>query len=89
MPLIFMGVKTMLEFNSRKLEIKFDGTIHTLSFPTVKQMNEYNDSFETEKNKVKLICDFIARLGLPEDVCEKLEMHHLEAILKELTEVKK
>lgn len=85
----FMGVKTMLEFNSRKLEIKFDGELHRMDYPTVKQVQLYNDSFEKEENKVKLICDFIVSLGLKQDVCDKLEMHHLESILKELTDTKK
>jgi len=79
----------MLEFKSRKLEIKFDDELHRLNYPTVKEIQLYNESFDKEENKVKMICDFVVSLGLKQEVCDKLEMHHLEAILKELTDTKK
>jgi hypothetical protein len=84
-----MGVRKMLEFNSRKLEIKFDGELHRLDYPSVKQVQEYNVQFEKEDNNITAICNFIVNLGLKQEVCDKLEMHHLEAILKELTSTKK
>lgn len=79
----------MLEFKTRELEIKFNDELHRIKFPTVKQVQDYNDNFEKEKNQVKVICDFIIGLGLKKEVCDKLEMPHLEAILKELTDTKK
>jgi len=84
-----MGVRQMLDFRTRELEIKFNGELHRIGYPTVKQVQVYNEGFEKEENKVKLICDFIVELGLDREVCDKLEMHHLEAILKELIDTKK
>ena len=79
----------MIEFNSRKLEFKFDGEINRIDYPTVRQIQAYNKSFKDNTDEIKVICDFLISLGLKEDVCDKLEIRHLETILKELTDTKK
>jgi catalase (peroxidase I) len=79
----------MLELNSRKLEVKFNGEIFNLKFPTVKEMRLYSDGYDKADDKTKVIVDFIASLGMPSDKCEQLEVEHLEMLLKELTSTKK
>lgn len=79
----------MLELKTRKLEIKFNDKVHTLNFPTVKQMNEYSESYEKNENKIGVISDLLKSLGLEESVCDLLELDHLEKILGALTDTKK
>lgn len=79
----------MLEFKTRVLQFNFNNEKHEIKFPTVKEIQDYNESLEKEKNEMKAICDLIVGLGLERSVCEQLEVPHLEAILKELTSTKK
>ena len=79
----------MLELNSTKLEIKFNGEVNNLTFPTVKQMREYAKNYEESDDKIEVITKFLIGLGLKKDVCDLLEFNHLEKILEELTKSKK
>jgi hypothetical protein len=79
----------MLELNSRKLSFKFNGEDQLLKFPTVKELRDYSNEYDKAEDKISMISKFLVSLGLNQEVCDQLELGHLETILKELTSSKK
>ncbi len=79
----------MLELESNKLEIKFNNAIYFLKFPTVREFKEYREKFKDTENSLDHISAFLSSLGLPCEVCEQLEIIHMNKIVKALTEEKK
>jgi len=81
----------MLEFSKRELKFKYDGEEHTVRFPSVKDLSEYQKKFKEagEDSTAVVVVDFLEKLGLKKSVAEELESHHVEVILKELTSSKK
>jgi hypothetical protein len=77
----------MLELNSKTLDLKFNDKVYKLKYPTVKELRGFKkakdgDEFDT-------VISMFINAGLPEKICESLEIDHIEAIIKELTTTKK
>jgi hypothetical protein len=82
----------MLNLESNNLVFTFNGVEKKMRFPTVREWGEYQKAIDGLKDKVKtidVICDFLIKLGLDKKTTELLENGHLEAIIGELTAVKK
>lgn len=77
----------MLEFAKRELEIKFDGEVHKLNYPTVLQMKKF--AKQGDSNDIDYTLEFLESLGLKKEISEQLEVGQLEQVVKALTEKKK
>ena len=77
----------MLEIKSSTVDIKFNDKIYHLRKPYVDEVQLMSEA--DEKDSVKAIKVMLVTVGLPEDVCKKLEIPHMKALVKELTEEKK
>lgn len=77
----------MLEFKSKKLDLKFNDKVYQLSYPTVKQLKKF--SAKEKSDSFEAVFEMFVDCGLPEKVCEQLEADMVEAIIKELTASKK
>lgn len=78
----------MLELNDDKFDVKWCGTIYSLDYPSVKDLRDLEKA-KKETDNVDALMMFLQNAGLPEKVCAKLKVHHIEALVKGLTEVKK
>ena len=71
-----------MEFNSEKFNVKINGVVHELSYPTVKQIREL------EKSKDALgidnVCNLVKDCGLPLDIVEGLQSNHLNELVSAL-----
>lgn len=79
----------MLEFKKRVLQFKFDGDMHELRFPTVKEIKEMQKLQKENKDEVAVIEKVLKKLGMPEGLFDQLEVDHLEAIINKLVNEKK
>jgi hypothetical protein len=83
----------MLDFESSKLKFKFNGEVKEITFPTAYQWGVYQKNIQAvEKDDgcglIEAGLNFFVKLGLDEDTAKKLESHHIEGLLKALTEKK-
>jgi hypothetical protein len=82
----------MLNLESNSLVFTFNGAEKKMRFPTVREWGSYQREIEALKNKndsIDVIIDFFVKLGLDKKSAELLENAHLEAIINELSGVKK
>lgn len=80
-----------MEFKKRKLEITFEEKKHQLSFPTVRQMEDFSKSFSTVKpeEQLSITINLLNELGLPSDVSYSMEPDHLREIIEVISGQKK
>jgi len=79
----------MLEFSRRELQFKLDDVEYNIKFPSVKQMSSYSKAYAESADKFDSVIEFLVELGLEKEMCENLELDHLNKIIKVLTEEKK
>jgi len=79
----------MLEFKRRQLKFNLDENEHILNYPTVRQVQTYSKEYSESMDQIETVMSFLEKLGLKRDVCEGMEMPHLNQILEKLTEEKK
>jgi ribosomal protein L5 len=77
----------MLELNSKTLDLKFNDKIYKLKYPTVKELKGFKRAKDGEE--FDSVVKMFVNAGLPEAICDSLEIDHVEAIIKELTSTKK
>ena len=83
----------MLELTRVKIEIKLDGQTYSMRMPTYKETIKHqveskaiaNDEVKSSEHLMK----YLSELGLPIEVCESLELDHLEKILDFILGAKK
>ena len=68
-----------MELVSEKLNVKINGVVHELSYPTVKQIKE----LEKDKDNINLdnVCSFLNSCGLPAEVVESLQANHMNELI--------
>lgn len=71
-----------MELVTEKLNVKIDGVVHELSYPTVKQIRELNK--EADNVDVDSVCKLVIDCGLPSEVLDKLQADHLNKIVEAL-----
>lgn len=79
----------MLEFESKKLEVKLNGTVYSLDFPKVKGVRDLQEKQKEKGESIDHIIDFLCSHGLPKEVIEEMEISHLEKIVDALVDQKK
>lgn len=82
----------MLNLESNNLVFLFNGAEKKMRFPTVKEWGGYQkkvDAVKGESSVIEVALDFFVHLGLDRETADKLENAHLEAIISELSGVKK
>lgn len=78
----------MLEFLDEVLEFKYDDKVHQVRFPTGHELSEYSKTYDDSK-AYECVVAFLVKLGLDEEVANKLQMKHLMKVLTEITTEKK
>ncbi len=78
----------MLEFNSRVLEVKVNGDIHKVSFPTVGQFRDFQKTVKGDLSIDDMLL-FLDGLGFSKSAAEKLEPEQLNILINTLTGVEK
>lgn len=73
----------MLELESDVLEVKFNGEVITLNYPTLDDLEKCSDLKEVKEFK-----GFFMKLGMKEEIADKLQLNHALAIIEALTEKK-
>lgn len=83
----------MLELVRSTIEVKLDGKVYTLRMPTYKEgilyKSEVKKISEDDILSSNLLIDYLSKLGLPKEVCESLEIEHLEKVLEFILGAKK
>lgn len=79
----------MLEFKKRVLKFNYDGNTYEINYPNVRQTSQFSKDYEQAKDKIDIVINFLDKLGFDSEVCETMEMDHLNQILEKLTEAKK
>lgn len=83
----------MLEINKRVLEVKIDGVVYKLKYPTVlqlKQLSEAAKSLESNKTEeLELLISLLETLGLPKAVSYELEPEAFQKIIEILSGAQK
>lgn len=84
-----------MKFEKRVIALDVYGEKFEVSFPTPKQLRWYIDELkkvseqEGDKSEVDLIVEFLAKLGLPKEKSEEMEVSHISKLVEVLLEVKK
>jgi len=80
-----------MQFEKRKLKAKIYGQDYELTFPTVRQQNEYVKAIKEsgEDNAMDDLTNLLERLGLPKDVSMDMELDHLLQLMDALVPTKK
>lgn len=68
--------------NSAVFNVKVNGGEYKMSAPTVRQAQKFQEKFEKakEKDQIDALLGFLADLGLPDDVSEKLDVVQLRKL---------
>ena len=80
-----------MEFKRRELRVKVYGEEYSLTFPTVKQSQDYAAKVKEmkESEATEALLEFVDNLGLPKDVSENMESEHLSTLIEALVPNKK
>jgi hypothetical protein len=80
----------MLELKKSVLEVKVDGQVYQIKFPTIKKIKSFQESLKSQgEPDIGVTLDFLESLGLPKSVSEELEPSHLAAIIDTISGTKK
>jgi hypothetical protein len=76
-----------------KIEISIDGTKYQLKAPKALEAADFIDSINSEKklsNKEMIVKtqEFLINMGLPKEICEDLELDHLNKVIEFITKKK-
>ncbi len=71
-----------MEFVSEKLNVKFNGVVYELSYPTVRQIKQLDKS----KDDIDLnaVCEMVEASGMPMEIIESLQSDHLNSLVEAL-----
>jgi hypothetical protein len=79
----------MLELKSKKLEIKYNDKILSLSFPTALQVESMQEDLKQNPDSIRPTLNLLEKLGLTKELSENMEIEHIESIIDALTSKKK
>lgn len=80
----------MLEFELKKLKLKFDGKVYEVNYPNVGDIREYNEKLKAkEGDDLDLVVGLLEKLGLPRSASEKMLVEQLNTLVQELIKTKK
>lgn len=81
-----------MEILKSQIELKVFGTDYKLTPPTALKSAEFKkevSALTDEVDVVKKAIEFLVESGLSKDVCDQLELHHLERIIELIASKKK
>lgn len=83
-----------IELKRKRFAFKIDGNVYELKSPTVSMVKDYTKKQKElekagEEDAIEGAIDFLARLGMPKEVAEELELEHLETVIEQVTGAKK
>jgi division protein CdvB (Snf7/Vps24/ESCRT-III family) len=80
-----------MEIKKRKLEIKYDGQVFTLAYPSLKQLKEHQKSVKGIKDEdtTEYLQKFLEKLGLPYSVSDDMEADSIAEIVEIISGQKK
>jgi hypothetical protein len=78
----------MLELLDETLDIKFQGEVYKIKFPTMGESKKLKQEIE-EMGEDKAMINFFSKLGLKEEVLNKMTPQHVTAIVEALQGKKK
>lgn len=74
-----------MEFVRSEVEIKVYGEALKMRLPTYKETIQYRidikECGEDEEKQTHCLFSFLGKLGMPESVCDKLEIHHMSQVI--------
>lgn len=74
----------------RKLDVKFEGKIYELTYPSVQMGLEYDEKYKKqEKSDTEIMIEFVEELGLPREVAIQLEDFQFVKLVQELRKAPK
>jgi hypothetical protein len=80
----------MLELKKSVLELKIDGQVYTVKYPTLKAVKHFQEKTkDAGEASLDITLEFLASLGLPVNVSEELEPSHLQTIIETISGSKK
>lgn len=78
-----------LSFKKRNLELEFNDSSHSISFPNVGQVNQFLKDSKDKEDTIEITIDFLETLGLPKSVSFELEPQQLNEVVSVLCGSKK
>lgn len=83
----------MLNLETNRLVLKFNGVEETLRYPTIREFASYEKRVLALNNDFEAIVEeglgFLMGLGLSKETCDQLELNHVETITETLRSPKK
>lgn len=81
----------MLEFKKRELKLKLYGEEFSVAFPSVAQVEAYQDKMKSEEDKTEfdLAQDFLEDLGMPREKTKQMHMEDFKELINVLLGQKK
>lgn len=79
----------MVEFKEKVFDFKYKGESYRLTYPTVRQSQDFAEGFAEAKNKSEYVLDFFAALGLEKQKALQLQDEHIMEIVQYITGRKK
>ena len=75
-----------LNFKRRELELNVYGNDYKLSFPSVKQTQDYAKKAKRagDDESASMLVEFLDKLGLPKDISLEMEAEHLTQVVEAL-----
>lgn len=77
----------MIEFKRKVFEFKLDGEVYRVKNPSVKHVQKFQKESEKVKDSeaIDKTVEFLAGLGLPEDVAYGMEADHLTTVVNHIS----
>lgn len=76
----------MLEISEKpRVSVKVFGEVYNLERPNMAMLIDLEEKMESDKNKAKVMVEFISKLGLPEEVARKLDGDQAQELVKYLS----
>lgn len=80
----------MKEYKKRELKFKWEGDVHSVSFPTNRMLQEHlKKSSDEKEDSLPLVIGFLEELGLKEGIGWDMEPYMLEDIMSEFSQKKR
>lgn len=81
--------KRMLDLQKKTLEVKFDGNVYKMTFPTVSQIEKMQKKTKEEGESLDSVFSLLEEVGLPKEIVKQMQIDHVNAIVEHLTDAKK
>lgn len=78
-----------MEFKRTELKLNVYGKDYTVKFPSIGELSHYEKQLKNDTgNEIEHVLNLLDSLGLPRNIANGMEMHHLMAVVEKFTEKK-